>query len=157
MAAVEGTGFSFRPLAEEDARAISTWEYEEACSVYDVHDVERLLRPDYHYCAALSEDGELLGYCCFGEDARAEGMEEEPGVLDVCGRLRPDLTGVGLGAPFLRAVCAHSAEQFQPRALRLSVVAFDRRARYMAAALGFEQVGLRSAAGRDYVVLQRQA
>jgi RimJ/RimL family protein N-acetyltransferase len=154
---VKRGGFYFRPLHDEDARAISMWRHEEPYSVYDVREVEHLLRPDYHYFAAVSDDGELLGYCCFGEDARVEGLVEEPGVLDVGGGLRPDLTGVGFGAPFLRAVCEHGAEQFHPRAFRLAVAGFNRRARYVAAALGFEQVGIRSTGERDYVVLQRPA
>jgi [ribosomal protein S18]-alanine N-acetyltransferase len=84
-------------------------------------------------------------------------MTEEGGVLDVGGSLRPDLTGLGLGAPFLRAACARGAALFEPQAFRVVVAAFNRRARNVAAALGFAQVGLASTDDREYVVLQRPA
>jgi [ribosomal protein S18]-alanine N-acetyltransferase len=83
-------------------------------------------------------------------------MTEERGVLDVGESLRPDLTGLGLGAQFLRAACAHGAALFEPQAFRVVVAAFNRRARNVAA-LGFAQVGLASTDDREYVVLQRPA
>jgi RimJ/RimL family protein N-acetyltransferase len=152
-----GDSFRFRPLTVEDARLISSWRYEEPYHVHEATDAELLLDAERLYLGAFSEADELVGFCCFGEAARVAGLKEEADVLDVGGDLRPDLTGAGLGAPFLRAVCALGAQRFQPLAFRIVVAAFDRRARYVAAALGFEQVGLASAAGREYVVLRRPA
>jgi [ribosomal protein S18]-alanine N-acetyltransferase len=116
-----------------------------------------MLEPENDYHAALDRDGALVGYCCFGPDARVQGLEEAPAVLDVGGGLRPDLTGVGLGGPFLRACCALGAELHDPREFRVVVAAFNRRAQLVAAALGFERSGLHATPEREYVLLTRPA
>ena len=149
--------FSFREIAAADARAISEWRYEEPYSVYDGGNPDNLLDPAYEYFAALDEHGELVGFCCFGEDARVAGLEEMPGVLDVGGGLRPDLTGVGLGGPFLREVCRFGGELHRPERFRLTVAAFNRRAQLVAAALGFERSWSHETPEREYVLMTRDA
>lgn len=145
------SGFSFRELTRDDARTIAGWRYEEPYSVYDGGGAERLLRPEYEYYAAYAEDGGLVGFCCFGEDARVAGLEEEPGTLDVGAGLRPDLTGIGLGGPFLREACLFGGRLHEPLRFRVTVATFNRRAQLVAAALGFEQSGVHG----DYVVMAR--
>ena len=151
-------GLTFRPLTEEDARAISEWRYTGEYALYDPgpDSVETLTNPEYDYFAALGARAELIGYCCFGADARVPGLEEEPGVLDVGGGLRPDLTGIGLGAGFRRASCALGRELYAPTRFRVVVAAFNRRAQRVVAALGFEPEGFHSTDERDFVVLTRE-
>ncbi|HEX9416859.1 MAG TPA: GNAT family N-acetyltransferase [Gaiellaceae bacterium] len=151
------SGFSFRELTRDDARAIANWHYEEPYSVYNADDPERLLSSEYEYYAAVGDEGELVGYCCFGEDARVAGLEEEPGVLDVGGGLRPDLAGVGLGGPFLREVCRFGTELHDPTRFRVTVAAFNRRAQLVASALGFERTGVHETPEREYVLMTRDA
>ncbi len=151
------SGFAFRELTRADARAIAGWRYEEPYSAYDLDDAQRLLLPEYEYFAAVADEGELVGYCCFGEDARVAGLEEEAGVLDVGGGLRPDLTGVGLGGAFLREVCRFGGELHHPEAFRVAVATFNQRAQLVAAALGFERSGAHETAEREYVLMTRAA
>ena len=149
--------FTFRELLRSDAGEIAGWRYEEPYALYDVRDPDDLLRSEYEYYAVLSEEGELVGYCCFGEDARVAGLDEEPGVLDVGGGLRPDLTGIGLGGPFLRAVCRFGIDLHAPVRLRLAVADFNRRAQLVAAALGFERDAAHATEERAYVLMTRAA
>ena len=154
---MEGTqgGFRFRPLREEDARAIAGWRYDERQSLDDSRDLDRLLSVPSQYFAALSDEGDIVGFCCFGEEARVAGMAAEPEVLDLAGSLRPNLTGIGLGGGFLRAVCELGRELYAPRAFRLAIPAFHLRAQRVAHALGFERVDLHATAERDYVLMER--
>jgi [ribosomal protein S18]-alanine N-acetyltransferase len=147
--------FTFRELTRADAEDISGWRYQEPYSIYDSGDPERLLA--YTYFAGLDEDGALVGFCCFGEDARVPGLDEEDGVLDVGAGLRPDLTGIGLGGPFLREACRFGGELYDPLSFRVVVAAFNSRAQMVAHALGFEREGKLRHDGREFVVLTRAA
>ncbi len=149
--------FRFRELTRDDAHAIAGWRYDEPYSVYSADEPERLFNSEYEYYAALGDEGELVGYCCFGEDARVAGLEEEPGVLDVGGGLRPDLTGVGLGGPFLREVCRFGGELHDPTRFRVTMAAFNRRAQLVASALGFERAGIHETPEREYLLMTRPA
>lgn len=142
-------------MTEDDAREIAGWHYEEPYSVYNADDAARLLSPDYEYYAAVGDEGELVGYCCFGEDARVAGLDEKPGMLDVGGGLRPDLTGVGLGGPFLREVCRFGGELHDPTHFRVTVAGFNRRAQLVASALGFARAGVHGTPEREYVLMTR--
>jgi len=147
------SGFSFRELTRADAEAIAGWRYAEPYSIYDGGDPEQLLR--YTYFAGLDEEGTLIGFCCFGEDARVPGLEEEQGVLDVGAGLRPDLTGIGLGGPFLREACRFGGELYGPLRFRVAVAAFNERAQMVAHALGFEREGAVRTDEHEFVVMSR--
>lgn len=149
--------FTFRRITGEDAGKIAGWRYDGPYSLYDINDSAHLLRPEYEYYAAVAEEGGLVGYCCFGADARVPGLVEEAGVLDVGAGLRPDLTGIGLGGPFLREVCRLGAEVHDPARLRVTIAAFNRRAQLVAAALGFERTGSLENPQGEYVVMSRPA
>ena len=149
------SGFTFRELTRADADAIARWKYPEPYSVYDGGDPDRLLK--YKYFAGLDEDGAVVGFCCFGEDARVSGLDEEEGVLDVGAGLRPDLTGIGLGGPFLREACRFGGELYAPERFRLVVAAFNRRAQMVAHALGFEREGEVRNDENEFLVLSRPA
>jgi [ribosomal protein S18]-alanine N-acetyltransferase len=148
-------GFSFRELRRADAEEIARWKYREPYSIYDGGDPDRLLA--YTYFAGLDEEGALVGFCCFGEDARVPGMSEEKGVLDVGAGLRPDLTGIGLGGPFLREACRFGGELYEPERFRVAVAAFNKRAQMVAHALGFERAGTITNGENEFVVMMRAA
>jgi ribosomal-protein-alanine N-acetyltransferase len=152
---VRESGFTFRELTRADAETIAGWRYREPYSLYEGGDPERLLQ--YTYFAGLDEEGGLIGFCCFGEDARVPGLEEEPGVLDVGAGLRPDLTGIGLGGPFLREACRFGGELYSPLRIRVAIAAFNRRAQMVAHALGFEIERTLQSGEREFVVMTRAA
>ena len=122
-----------RPLSAEDAVAIATWRYPGRYSTYDVNDAAVLERDTW----AVTDAGELLGYCCFGAPARVPPAAEEPGTLDVGYGLAPTLMGRGLGPGFVGVILDFALERFEPERLRLYVLEWNERSRKVAAGLGF--------------------
>jgi ribosomal-protein-alanine N-acetyltransferase len=159
--------FGFRPMSEEDARAILQWRYEAPYSIYNPdpenldEDLKGFLDPRYAYHSIVTEQGELVGYCCFGLDAQVPGGDYTEDALDVGAGLRPDLTGRGLGPSFLNAILDFAGEKFEPVAFRATVAAFNRRALRAWEKLGFQPVQTFASRvhsdGLKFVVLIREA
>jgi len=139
--------YTFRKMDEACAREIATWQYDPPYEMYSFkpedfeENVKGLLNPDYHYYSAWNEAGELVGYRCFGEDARVPGGDYRAEALDMGGGLRPDLTGQGLGAGFMEAAFDFAREQFAPRVFRATVAAFNQRALRVCEKVGYREVG----------------
>lgn len=155
--------FTLAPVEEGQARAILTWRYEPPYSFYnaDPTDVEGalqvLLDPANAYHAAGDERGELVGFFCFGPDARVPGGDYgDDDALDIGLALRPDLTGQGLGLAFLLAGLDFARQTFAPPRFRLTVATFNRRAIRVYERAGFRpgRTFRREAGGREYEFLQ---
>ena len=101
--------------------------------------------------AAFDEAGALVGFACFGTDARVPGFAYDDDALDVGVGLRPDLVGRGHGVAFVRAVL----ELRSPAAYRVTVAAFNARALRLCAALGFREVARFDGPETAFVVLRR--
>jgi len=140
--------YTFRAVTEVDARAILAWHYEEPYAIYNADPAtldqafETLHNPANAYFAALTPDGQVAGFCCFGADARVPGGDyADASALDVGLGLRPDLTGGGRGLDFVRAVLAFGRSRFAPARFRLTVAAFNLRAQRVYTHAGFRVVG----------------
>ena len=153
---------SFRPLTEEDARAILAWRYEEPYSIYDPDPdgIPGMLDPENAYHAVTAESGELIGFCCFGPDARVPGgdYQNADDTLDVGAGLRPDLTGKGAGLSFFNAILEFAEGAFAPSMFRLTVAAFNQRAIRVHERAGFQP--LRTFVGksteREFLLLTKK-
>jgi ribosomal-protein-alanine N-acetyltransferase len=153
--------FTFRPMDEAGAREILTWHYEPPYDIYnaDPEEVEpfvrSLLDPANAYHTITNEGGELVGYCCFGADARVPGGDYGADALDVGLGMRPDLTGQGRGHDFFAAIVDFAQCAFEPRALRVTVAAFNQRAIRVYKKAEFERVQefQRSGDGVEFVIL----
>ena len=132
---------------------ISTWRYPDRYSTYDVHEAPS---PEAGYWAVLDE-GELVGYCCFGAEARVPGVEEEDGTLDVGYGMRPDLVGTGSGRGFVSAILSFAVDEFSQPRLRLLILGWNERSRKVAEALGFQMTGKVPGAEYDFLVMTRSA
>jgi [ribosomal protein S18]-alanine N-acetyltransferase len=102
------------------------------------------VQPRLHYHSVYDERGDLVGYLCFGEDARVAagrrtGVYEREAALDVGLGMRPDLTGRGL-EEFLHAGLRLARETYSPQAFRLTVATFNRRAIRVYEKAGFRAV-----------------
>lgn len=134
---------TFAPMTDAAARDIVVWRYEAEYALYDLtaEALPVLLEPANGYYAAFDEQGTLVGFCCFGEEARVPGGDYAgPDLLDVGVGLRPDLTGHGFGPRFLSAVLAFACRNSSPRGFRVTVAAFNRRSRRMCERIGFCEV-----------------
>jgi ribosomal-protein-alanine N-acetyltransferase len=141
------TGYVFRPINEEEARAVVAWRYEAPYDFYDMANdpegLEELLGPPERrrgYYAALS-GGELVGFVCFGPGGQVPSFDyADDGSLDIGLGLRPDLTGRGLGFEFLIACLEFGRRRFAPTGFRLAVAMFNERAIRVYERAGFRRV-----------------
>lgn len=159
------TAFKFEPMTESNARAALGWRYAPPYDFYN-HDpaaldeiIRGLLNPAFHYYAVLDEQDTLIAFRCFGEDAQVPGGDYSADALDMGGGLRPDLTGQGLGPSIMSAAMTFSRPLFAPRAFRVTVAAFNQRARRACEKVGYiavqEFVAVHN--GIPFVVLMREA
>jgi [ribosomal protein S18]-alanine N-acetyltransferase len=139
--------FALTPITRADAQAISRWSYDGPYAVYNGNpaSVASLLQPRYLYHSVHDGHGELVGYFCFGEDARVAagkgvGLYNREDALDVGLGMRPDLTGRGLGENFVRAGLQFAEDTYSPPAFRLTVATFNRRAIRVYERAGFERI-----------------
>ena len=131
-----------RPLGADDRAAIEAWRYPPP---YETYDHDEPIRGEY---LAAYEDGELVGYVCFGEPARVEGMRDEPGLIDVGWGLRPDLMGRGIGPRLIAAaLAAHPGARH-----RIAVYDWNLRAQRAPEKCGFVLTGERVG---DFVLMER--
>ena len=68
-----------RPLTETDAAAIATWRYPGRYATYDVGEVVTHERGFW----AIEHEADLVGYCCFGHEARVPGVVEELSLIHI--------------------------------------------------------------------------
>lgn len=154
---------SFRPMTLADAQTLVGWQYSAPYTLYNVaaddaaEALEFFADPANAYYAGLGAQGDLVAFRCFGADAQVPGGDYPPSALDTGGGMRPDLTGRGLGLPVLLAGLALGRRLFAPRAFRVTVAAFNRRALTVVGRAGFQpaQRFTRAADGREFVVLVR--
>lgn len=142
-----------RTLTETDAEAIATWRYPDRYQTYDVSEVVASEAGFW----AVEHEATLVGYCCFGHEARVPGAVEEPGILDIGYGMRPDLMGQGLGREFVGAILEFAVRRFSPSRLRLLVLDWNDRSRKVAVALGFEGEGVLRSTEGDFLVMTRGA
>ena len=141
------------PLTAADAAKIASWRYPGRYATYDVGEAVTAERGFW----SVHRDGELVGYCCFGDEARVPGAFEEPGVLDVGYGMRPDLMGRGHGRDFIGAILSFATQRFSPGRFRLLILDWNARSRAAARSVGFEEGGaIRSVEG-TFVVMTLDA
>ncbi|MGB0387075.1 MAG: GNAT family N-acetyltransferase [Ardenticatenaceae bacterium] len=163
--------FTFTPIREAEARQIALWRYEGAYAFYngDAEDIEQIeasvqsyLNPAYHYYSMRNESAELIGYCCFGEDARVTGGDysgnDREEALDVGVGMRPDLTGQGHGTAFMAAILDFARHHFAPHTFRVTIASWNNRALRLAQKAGFQpEATFISPSGTEFTILTRKA
>ena len=158
--------FALAPITRAEAQAISRWRYDGPYSVYDGNpaSVASLLEPRYLYHSVRDDHGELVGYFCFGEDARVSagkrlGLYERESALDIGLGMRPDLTGQGLGKEFVASGLRFAQNAYSPPAFRLTVATFNRCAIRVYERAGFEPVetfgATRPDGEREWLLMRR--
>jgi [ribosomal protein S18]-alanine N-acetyltransferase len=146
------------PIGAEQAAAVAAWRYPPPFDVYDSTpgDSSHMLQPELGYHAVTDGD-ELIGYCCFGADARVPGGDYDEPALDIGWGMRPDLMGRGGGVAFVGAILAHAEAMCSPAVMRVTIAAFNGRSRRVAERAGFRESGRFVArAGPEFAVLVRR-
>jgi RimJ/RimL family protein N-acetyltransferase len=150
------------PMDAAAAKEATSWRYPPPYDIYSLDDNPALLisvfsNPIYGYFQ-LREGGELVGFCCFGDEGRVFGGDYSAPAVDVGIAMRPNLTGRGLGWRYMSAILAFAEARFHPSALRLTVASFNMRARQLYSRLGFHnaQEFVSPASEREYIVMLRE-
>lgn len=128
------------PMTEEHARAISTWKYEGIYSFYDHNGDAIDGYMDGTHFACINASDELIGYFCFGADARIPTIETnvyDKGFLDIGLGLKPDLCGKSNGFAFLNHGLDYAQKCYATTHFRLSVAIFNERAIRLYKKVGF--------------------
>ena len=130
--------FHIEPLTQSDAETIATWHYDGEYAFYDAEadadDLAELLDPSLRgesMYGVRNGAGELVGFFAF---------QITGGVVDYGLGLRPDLTGKGSGADFVRAGLDFAQSRFSPKTIQLHVAAFNKRAIKVYQRIGFREV-----------------
>lgn len=148
-------GWRIRDITRDDALDISSWRYPEPYSLYDSSpdEVEQLLDPVNGYFAVVDERGALVGFGCFGHDARVPGGTYDDDAVDWGTGMRPALTGQGRGLGLMQLICDEARRRWPDRPLRTTVAAFNERSQSVVRALGFREVDIfRNPSGREFVI-----
>ena len=134
-----------RPLTPDEGRAIASWAYEPPFDLYNLVADEAVdlltTRDDAGSGYYPVQDGDaVVGFVCFGPEARVRGQHEEPGTCDVGVGLAPTSLGQGLGTGLLPVVLRFAVEKFAPRRLRAAVASFNERSLRLCTSAGFQAV-----------------
>jgi ribosomal-protein-alanine N-acetyltransferase len=140
-----------RVLSRSEQATIASWRYEGRYATYDFDDPSVLERDHW----AVSEAGELIGYCCFGAPARVPGATEKPGTLDVGWGLSPERMGQGAGSRFVAAIVAFAGERWSHAEMRVFVLDWNHRSRTVAERNGFVVVSALGRGDERFVVMVR--
>src|SRR5687767_4609680 len=94
------------PMDQAAAQAVVQWRYPPPYEIYSLsHDplgaALFLSSADQGYFQLRDAAGELVAFCCFGEEGRVPGGDYRLPALDLGIGVRPDLTGRGEGMRYL--------------------------------------------------------
>lgn len=133
-----------KPMKKIEAMQILKWKYEEPYSIYNMEGSEEELKEllGGSYYTARNEMNEIVGYFCFGNSARVPAGEQygvyEESAIDMGLGMRPDLTGQGNGAEFVKDGFRFAIEKFKSNNIRLTVANFNKRAIRAYKKIGFK-------------------
>ncbi|WP_283746177.1 GNAT family N-acetyltransferase [Bacillus cereus] len=148
-------------LTIEEAKKINTWTYEEPYSLYSFSGekevIEELLDGTYYGCC--DDQGDLIGYFCFGANAQVPGGRDAnlyggEDVIDIGLGMKPALTGTGIGKEFFQAGIAFATKEFNAKMFRLSVATFNTRAITLYKNIGFKQGIIFLSRGREFMLME---
>jgi len=154
--------YTLHRMNEQDAGWIATWQYDPPYTLYNhsPFDVPFILNPDNRYYAVNNGSDRLIGYCCFGAEARVqegEYEESESSILDVGVGMHPTFVGKGYGKEFVGAVLQFAVDDFTPSKFRATIAANNERSLKTFRKLGFRETVrfTRSGDAMDFVQLER--
>ena len=130
--------YVFQAMTQEQAEVIAeTWRYQGDYSFYDMdadaEDLEEFLDPEKRagvYFVVLDRD-EIIGFYSF--------QQPDEDTVEIGLGMKPELTGKGNGAAFLKAGLQFAETRYSPKNITLSVAAFNKRAIKLYEKLGFKE------------------
>ena len=131
-----------RPFSESEARAVSSWSSEPPFDIYNgdpswFEDYLAIDADGYGFYALTNADDEVVGFCCFGAEARVSGQAPAAGVVDIGGGVRPDLVSNGIATQAFPAIIGFATSTFEATTFRTAVASFNQRSTRLCLAAGF--------------------
>jgi RimJ/RimL family protein N-acetyltransferase len=120
---------------------ISEWKYDDIYSFYDHNEETETAYIDGTHYACTNSVGELIGYYCYGKNARIPTIEENvynDNYLDFGLGLKPDLCGKRHGFSFVMDGLTFAKDNFMGNHFKLSVAVFSVRAIKVYVKVGFQ-------------------
>ena len=144
------------------ARFISTWTYDGIYSLYNHSKDFANECMDGNHFVFTGKDGELLGYFCFGTEARIPTTESnvyDDDFLDMGLHIKPDLCGKKLGILFINACLEFAQEKYGTSRFRATVASFNERAKMLCTKAGFcvEREVTHFAIKNKFTIMKRNA
>ncbi len=123
-----------RRLDTVEAQQVAEWEYPPPHDLYNSGPAETFTGPEYR---PVYDGEQLVGFVCFGAEARVVGQRQEPGTLDVGAGLRPNRVGQRVGTALMPLLVEYVRMRYDPQALRVAIAAFNERSVRLCEAAGF--------------------
>ncbi|ASV67395.1 GNAT family N-acetyltransferase [Cytobacillus kochii] len=122
-------------MSQQEAEEISlTWQYDAPYDFYNMEEDEE----DLVAFLDEKERGEFVFFVKDEEELIAFLMIEQMGdSMDLGLGMRPDLTGQGKGATFLKAAMCFLRKNYEPKQMTLSIATFNKRAIKLYKRVGF--------------------
>jgi [ribosomal protein S18]-alanine N-acetyltransferase len=159
--------YTFQEMDTSSAQEMLKWSYPDKYAIYNVHsdqnkiedEIAFFIDPANQYYSIKDENGVMVAYCCFGEDARVPGGDYSIDALDVGAGTHPDLTGQGNGHLLLGAILDFGRKTLQPTHFRATVAAVNSRAQRACEKAGYHRVDefTRESDGREFYILLQDA
>ena len=153
-----------KPMRRKDAEVITSWHYPDPYSIYDLTPeiIPVLLDTQNRYSAVLDAFGELIGFCCFGDEGKVPGgiyAEDRSDTLDVGVGMSPEIMGQGLGSSFITAILQYALERYKPTSFRVSIAEFNLRSQRAFLNQSFKEVARfkRTTDGMPFVQFEKRA
>lgn len=150
-----------RAFTPDEARVVISWAYDPPFDLYDLSRndaVALLLARDergHGYYPVLQGDDVIVGFVCFGAEARVSGQDEQIGTCDVGAGLAPDRLSEGIATSLMPAAVHFAVDRFGAHLIRAAVAAFNDRSLRLCTSAGFRRVrDFLGPAGRPFVELE---
>jgi [ribosomal protein S18]-alanine N-acetyltransferase len=152
------------PMNQDAALEFISWRYEGDYAMYNIElediesEIAAFLNPENAFFG-IYENEELVGHAVFGQEARVPGGDYSAEALDIGAGMRPDWTGQGKGAELISAIIAFAQSQYQPKAFRATIAAWNKRAQKATTKNGFHEIShfKASSTGLEFIIFTREA
>jgi [ribosomal protein S18]-alanine N-acetyltransferase len=160
---VEVELLTVRPFDLAEACEAAHWAYEPPFDLYDSDPAkpELFLEIDGdglgYYALSSPTDG-VVGFCCFGAQARVRPQRAEEGTLDLGAGIRPTRLSEGVGTRALPLILEFANDHWSPQNFRVAIASFNERSLRLCQSAGFTRVGsFRNHQRRAFLELMRDA
>lgn len=147
-------------MTASDAQEVAGWRYAPPYDFYNLEATPAVLAEllDGSYRSAVDPRGRVAAFFCTGEAGRVPGGTYlERDTVDVGLGLRPDLTSLRLGGPFLEDILGLLTAEEAPEMFRLTVASLNERALRLYQRVGFRTVRTFASGAWEFHVMLRTA